>query len=150
MKKIIFTLVVIFLVFNLQAAISYDWSAAYAHKKEISALPTQVKKMSAEDFVSLTPERYKEVTGKKLGLFGKAKLKAAQKIVRSNGMDATQDGGGINKGLYIALSIFFLGWLAMGILDNWSGNNWIIDLLLYFLVWLPGFIFAMIKMGDYF
>lgn len=52
--------------------------------------------------------------------------------------------------LYIIMAIFWLGWLAMGINDNFSGYDWLISLLLYFLFWLPGFIFTLIKMGKYY
>lgn len=52
--------------------------------------------------------------------------------------------------LYILLAIFWLGWLAMGINDNWNGYDWLISLLLYFLFWLPGFIYTLIKMSKYY
>lgn len=52
--------------------------------------------------------------------------------------------------LYVLLAIFWLGWLAMGINDNWAGYDWLISLVLYFLFWLPGFIFTLIKMGKYY
>ncbi|MES2479828.1 MAG: hypothetical protein V4561_12130 [Bacteroidota bacterium] len=52
--------------------------------------------------------------------------------------------------LYILLAIFWLGWLAMGINDDWAGYDWLISLLLYILFWLPGFIFTLIKMSKYY
>ena len=56
----------------------------------------------------------------------------------------------ISQALYIILSIFWLGWLAMGINDNFQGYEWILCLVLYCLFWLPGFIYSLIKMGDYY
>lgn len=56
----------------------------------------------------------------------------------------------IPQGLYILLSIFWLGWLAMGINDDWNGTDWLISLLLYCLFWLPGFIYSLVKMKKYY
>lgn len=56
----------------------------------------------------------------------------------------------IPQGLYIVLAIFWLGWLAMGINDDWNGSDWLISLLLYILLWLPGFIYTLIKMNKYY
>jgi len=52
--------------------------------------------------------------------------------------------------LYIILAIFPLGWLGMGINDNFEGYNWLISLLLYILGWLPGLIYTLIMMKDYY
>ena len=51
---------------------------------------------------------------------------------------------------YILLSIFWLGWLAIGINDDWTGARWLIALILYILFWLPGFIYSLIMMGHYY
>lgn len=102
-------------------------------------------KMDLETFKSLTPEKYQELTGKKLGFFGKLKLKAAQKMVSKQAKTAE-----ISKGLYIVLAILGFGWLAMGLLDDFGGSDWIISLVLYFLLWLPGFIYTLIKMKKYY
>jgi hypothetical protein len=56
----------------------------------------------------------------------------------------------ISQALYIVLSIFWLGWLAMGINDDFQGYEWVLCLVLYCLFWLPGFIYSLIKMGDYY
>ncbi|MGC4058828.1 MAG: hypothetical protein QM743_12025 [Chitinophagaceae bacterium] len=52
--------------------------------------------------------------------------------------------------LYVILAIFWLGWLAMGINDDFEGYDWLISLLLYILFYLPGLIFTLIKMGKYY
>ena len=59
-------------------------------------------------------------------------------------------GDAIPKWLYIVLAIFGLGWLGMGINDNFNGSDWLISLLLYILLWLPGFIYTLIKMSNYY
>lgn len=64
---------------------------------------------------------------------------------------ATANGGAeISKGLYIVLAIFGLGWLGMGLNDNFKGDEWLISLLLYILLWLPGFIYTLVKMKKYY
>lgn len=52
--------------------------------------------------------------------------------------------------LYIILAIFPLGWLGMGLNDNFTGSDWLISLILYLLMWLPGFIYTLIKMNKYY
>ncbi len=56
----------------------------------------------------------------------------------------------ISKGLYVVLAIIALGWLAMGINDNFSGYEWLLSLLLYILGWLPGVIYTLIMMKKYY
>lgn len=60
------------------------------------------------------------------------------------------DSAAISKGLYIVLAIFALGWLGMGINDDFQGYHWLISLLLYILGWLPGVIYTLVMMGDYY
>ncbi len=105
-------------------------------------------KQSVEKFLSLTPAKVQEMTGKKMTLKEKIAFKLAQSKVKKQ----MKKGGGsdIPKGVYILLAFFGLAWIAMGIMDNWSGNNWWVNLILTFLFWLPGFIHALIKMKDYY
>ena len=56
----------------------------------------------------------------------------------------------ISKGLYIVLALFGWSWLAIGLLDDFAGSTWIVNLLLTFLFWLPGFIHALIVMKKYY
>lgn len=62
-------------------------------------------------------------------------------------------GGGsdnIPMPLYVVMSIFFLGWLAMGINDNFKGWDWVISLALYILAYIPGLIYTLIMMKNYY
>ncbi len=59
-------------------------------------------------------------------------------------------GAEISKALYVVLAFFWLGWLAMGINDNFEGWDWVISLALYCILWLPGFIYTLIKMKKYY
>ncbi len=104
------------------------------------------KQMSVETFINLTPAKYQELTGQKLGWAKKIQLKMAQKLLKGK----KAGNADISKGLYVVLAIIGLGWLAMGLLDDWSGNDWIIALVLSFLFIIPGIIYALIKMKKYY
>lgn len=74
----------------------------------------------------------------------------------------------IDKTLYIVLSILGLGWLAVGLNEDWQGNNWLIALGIglggvfvfgllglfffpfFFLMFVPGLIYALMKMKNYY
>lgn len=101
-----------------------------------------------EGFIKLTPAEYQKMTGQKLTLKEKLKLKAAQMMVKKQLRKAGD--ASIPQALYVVLAIFGFGWLAMGIMDNWSGNNWWINLILSLLFWLPGLIHALIVMKNYY
>ena len=70
--------------------------------------------------------------------------------IKAEKMANAKGGAEISKGLYIVLAIFGLGWLGMGLNDNFKGDEWLISLLLYILFWLPGFIYTLIKMKKYY
>lgn len=103
--------------------------------------------MGMEQFLTLTPKKYREITGKRLGIKNTLKLKAAQKVFRKKMKKGAAD---ISKGLYIVLAIFGFGWLALGLLTDFEGNDWWINLILTILCWLPGLIHALIRMKDYY
>lgn len=105
-------------------------------------------KQSVEKFLSLTPAKIQEMTGKKMTL----KEKIAFKLVQAKVKKQVKKGGSaeIPQVLYVILAILGFAWIAMGIMDNWSGNNWWVNLILTLLFWLPGLIHALIKMKDYY
>lgn len=146
--KITYLFLLCFLVFSqtTNATVATITTVGQYQKPEIQALSPEFQQMKVEDFLTLTPSKYKELTGKRLGLMNTLKLKAAQKLFKKQ----TNAGGSISKGLYIVLAIFGLAWIAMGVMDDWSGSTWIINLVLTLLFWLPGFIHALIKMGQYY
>ncbi len=51
---------------------------------------------------------------------------------------------------YIILSIFALGWLAMGINDSFHGFDWVLSLILYIIFYLPGLIYSIVMMSKYY
>jgi uncharacterized membrane protein YqaE (UPF0057 family) len=99
--------------------------------------------------LALTPEKYRQMTGQRLGIVKSMELKWAQKKLRHS---SNQEGGNasIPKWLYIVMAIFALGWLALGIITGFKGNDWWIALLLYFLFIIPGIIYSLIVMKKYY
>jgi hypothetical protein len=51
---------------------------------------------------------------------------------------------------YVLLCIIALGWLAMGLNDNFAGFEWVLSLVLYILFYFPGLIYSLIMMGKYY
>jgi uncharacterized membrane protein YqaE (UPF0057 family) len=146
MKKILTLLLMAVICLNLNAAVSGNWSSQLGDRPEMKALTPEMVQMQMEQFLSLTPKKYKEMTGQKLTLKQTVQLKAAQKMVKKH-----MKGEDIPKGLYILAAIFGWAWLIMGIKDDWSGNNWWVNLILsWVLCWIPGVIHAFIKMKEYY
>jgi hypothetical protein len=56
----------------------------------------------------------------------------------------------IPKIAYIILAIVGLGWLGMGLNDNFEGFDWILSLILYLIFYFPGLIYTLIMMGNYY
>ncbi|MCS7037945.1 MAG: YqaE/Pmp3 family membrane protein [Saprospiraceae bacterium] len=150
MRLVVFTLALMVLSFHSVFAIErseHRTVEAFRHAAEVQALTPQMLQMGVEEFLELTPAKYREITGERLGFKNTLKLKAAQKFLKKE-MQKGDDG--ITKGLYILLAILGLAWIAMGVKSDWSGSDWIVNLLLTVLCWLPGFIHALVKMKDYY
>jgi uncharacterized membrane protein YqaE (UPF0057 family) len=103
--------------------------------------------MSLEEIASLTPKKFQEITGKKLSLKETIAFKMAQKQLKKQMKNP--NGEGIPKGLYIVLAIFGWGFIGIGLATDWKGNDWWVCLLLSFLCWIPGVIYALVKMKNY-
>ncbi|HTM91850.1 MAG TPA: YqaE/Pmp3 family membrane protein [Flavisolibacter sp.] len=121
------------------------------------------EKISLMDMSRIKVKEFESLTGNKMSLANKLGFKLFQKQMRNSiNYDGTintkkfakamakADSPAISKGLYIVLAIFGLAWIGMGVMDNWKGNNWWVNLILTLLFWLPGFIHALIKMKDYY
>jgi uncharacterized membrane protein YqaE (UPF0057 family) len=94
----------------------------------------------------MTPAKYKKLTGKKLGLKNTVMLKAAQKKVKKAMGNAPSD---LDKSVYIVLAIF-IPFVAVGIVTDWQGSDWIWALVLSFICGIPGIIYALVKMKKYY
>ena len=102
--------------------------------------------MNLEAFLEMTPSKFEELTGKKLGLKETVKMKFAQKRVAK----LVSKKPAIESGIYVLLAIIGLGWVAMGLNDDWKGSDWITNLILTFLCWLPGLIHALTKKSKWY
>ena len=72
------------------------------------------------------------------------KVEKIKKFLQKGGSDK------LSKGLYILLAIIGWGFLGMGLVSDWEGSDWIICLVVSFLFILPGLIYALIKMKNYY
>jgi len=146
-KLTLFVVLAVFTVFSAQASfpmkeVAIDRNSPNYVNDDMSKL----MKGNVVDFLKMTPKQFEKMTGKKLTLKETMKLKAAQLMLKKD----AKKGGDISKGLYIVLAIFGFAWIAMGIMDDWSGNNWWVNLLLTCLCGIPGLIHALVKMKNYY
>ncbi|MFK8057495.1 MAG: hypothetical protein AB8F78_15325 [Saprospiraceae bacterium] len=82
---------------------------------------------------------------------GALALKVAQKnIKKMSKAKAGSRAEDIPKGLYILAVLLGWGFLVMGLMDDWEGNNWWVNLILSILCWLPGVIHGLVKMKEYY
>lgn len=114
---------------------------------ELKTVTPELLQMTVQQFLSLTPAKYKAITGKKLGVKKSIELKAAQTLLKKKMSSRAAD---IPKGLYIVLAILGWGFLAIGLLTDWKGNDWWINLLLSLLCLIPGIIHALVNMKKYY
>lgn len=148
MKKILTLLIVLLAMTNSYAIVSNYTANNPEVKNQIQELGAEFENLALDDFLNMTPKKYREITGERLGIKNAVKLKAAQKFLKKQQRKA--GGSDISEGVYILLAILGLGWLAMGLIDDWDGNNWIIGLVLSLLCWLPGVIYSLVKKDEYF
>lgn len=131
---------------NSNAAVKATWADDFKGQPEVQSLSPEMLQMGLDDFLSLTPKKYKEMTGEKLGFKKTLELKAAQKFIKKQMKKDPE----FSKGLYVLLAILGLAWVAMGVMDDWEGSDWIVNLILTVLCWLPGLIHALTKMKKYY
>lgn len=120
--------------------------APLAANAEVTQIDPELGKLNVEKFISLTPSEFEKMTGKKLGWKKTLAMKAAQKKMKKE-MPASPDD--LSKELYIVLAIL-ISFVAVGIASDWKGGDWVINLLLSCLCWIPGVIHALIKMKNYY
>ena len=102
--------------------------------------------VNGKSLTNITPNDIQKLTGKKLSLKEVIKLKAAQKLLKAK---AKKGGDGYSKGIFILVALLGWSWLLMGIHDDFSGNTWLVNLLLTALCFLPGLIHSFVHMKDY-
>ncbi|WP_235297167.1 YqaE/Pmp3 family membrane protein [Portibacter marinus] len=146
MKKVLLFSLFLIMGFSAKAVHSINWAQQFGDEPKVQALTPEMTKLAVDQFLALTPKAYKEMTGERLGFKKTIQLKAAQKFIKAK-KNGAED---IEKGLYIVLAILGLGFIAMGLMDDWEGNNWWVNLILTALCWIPGVIHALIKMKEYY
>lgn len=130
---------------NAQAAIATLTVEQFQHQTAVKNLSPEMLKMNVDQFLTLTPSKYKEMTGKRLGLVNTVKLKVAQKMLKKE----LKQGRGISKTAYILIAIFVMPFLAVGLATDFQGNDWVYCLLWTLLCGIPGVIYALVKMKNY-
>lgn len=147
MKRLLTLFVMALVCLQLNAAsMTGNWATALGDQPEVKAITPEMAQLGLDQFLALTPKKYKEMTGKRMTIKQTVTLKAAQKIVKKH-MKKEPD---ISKGLYIVLAILGWAWLVMGLMDDFNGSDWIVNLVLTILCWLPGVIHALVKMKKYY
>lgn len=142
-------------------AMTFMFTASYAYVVDIhpttdeetltlEELSDGLENLTVDDILSMTPKKYKEITGKKMGLKNAVKLKMVKKKIRKFNKHKTGTNAEVSRGLYIFLAIIGWGFLGMGLNDDWQGNDWIICLVLGFLTCIGGLIYALIKKDKYY
>ncbi len=138
------------MVFSLSAMASTSstaWLSMFENEPESKEFMQEMPEMTMKEFLQLTPKKIEELTGRKLTIAETMKLKAAQRLVKKELADPNGD---LEKTVYIVLAIVGLGFVGIGILDDWQGSDWIIALVLSLLCWLPGVIYSLVKMKNYY
>ncbi|MFT6938496.1 MAG: uncharacterized membrane protein YqaE (UPF0057 family) [Saprospiraceae bacterium] len=111
----------------------------------IFAASSQSSAIQLSDAISVTSSDV--VPGKKLTLKERVILKRAKKALKQ-GIKPNEEA--ISKGLYILLALIGWGFLGIGLMSDWEGSEWIICLVLTVLFYIPGLIYALIKMKNYY
>ena len=135
------------MVFLLSApAFAVGTAVVPKEQSQMAKVDPALAGMSVEAFLQLTPMKYEELTGRTMSIEQIQTLKATQQALRAEVMAQPK----IDKTVYILLALLGLGWLALGIVSDWEGNDWLVNLLLTILCWLPGVIHALFVMKKYY
>jgi uncharacterized membrane protein YccF (DUF307 family) len=114
MKRFIpnFVLSLSFLLVSLNAhAIVVDQPAAVA---EMETMAKSFENYTTADFLALTPKRFREKTGKRLGMMGSIALKVSQKHLKKAAAENPDAPAGGSKSQITALLLcFFLGGIGI-------------------------------------
>ena len=148
MKKLVTLVVLLTLAIQSQAIHRINWTERFQENTDVQAVTPDMGQLALDKFLDMTPAKYRELTGERMGVKKALQMKAAQTFIKKE--LKSEGSSDISEGLYILLAILGLGWVAMGILDDWDGKNWITCLILSLLCWLPGLIYALTKKGDYY
>jgi hypothetical protein len=113
MKKIL-TLLALALVtsWSVNAATRAVWPEEVKNQPEVQSLIQETGQTTVEDFLNMTPQKYKEMTGEKMGLKKTIALKAAQKAVKKE-LKRSGSAAGSKSQLVALLLVIFVGGLGI-------------------------------------
>ena len=115
----------LFVAGNIQAAANLALPEDVKNQPEISEIISETGQSDVEAFLNLTPSKYKEMTGEKMGLKKTIALKAAQKAVKKQ-MSGKSAAGAKSQLVALILVIFvgvlgihrfYLGYTVIGIIQ---------------------------------
>ena len=133
---------------------SYAFSVVETTEPMTQVLPNNQSRL--DQILHLTPKRFRELTGRKMNTKERIALHVAKKeIKKGQEKMAKKTGpskkmGYMKKEIYILLALIGLGIIGVGENTGWSGNDWVICLILSLLTCIGGMIYALIKMQDYY
>ncbi|HRD80781.1 MAG TPA: TM2 domain-containing protein [Saprospiraceae bacterium] len=127
MKKSILLqfVLMLFVAGNIQAAANLALPEDVKNQPEISEIISETGQSDVEAFLNLTPSKYKEMTGEKMGLKKTIALKAAQKAVKKQ-MSGKSAAGAKSQLVALILVVFvgvlgihrfYLGYTVIGIIQ---------------------------------
>lgn len=113
MKKSILLqfVLMLFVAGNIQAAANLALPEDVKNQPEISEIISETGQSDVEAFLNLTPSKYKEMTGEKMGLKKTIALKAAQKAVKKQ--MSGKSAAGAKSQLVALLLVIFVGGLGI-------------------------------------
>lgn len=138
------------------------FSATASVETPSAITPEQAQKMeaflttlSAKDVNNFTIRDAEKLAGRKLTFKEKIGFKVAKMKMKRKGINSLFSGDGksapgIEKGIYILIAIVGFPFLSVGLASDWEGSDWLYCLLWTCLCWLPGFIYALMKMKKYY
>ncbi len=112
MKRILTLIVLALTAWNLNAATQAVWPEEVKGQPEVQAFIGETGQTSVDDFLNLTPKKYKEITGENLGLKKTIALKAAQKAVKKE-LKRNAGAAGAKSQLVALLLVIFVGGLGI-------------------------------------
>jgi uncharacterized membrane protein YqaE (UPF0057 family) len=127
-----------------------------ANAEQAKKIEAMLGKMSSKDLSNLSIREVEDLTGHKFSFKEKVALKVLKmkaKKMKKKAAEMSAGTGhsapGLEKGTYIILAIL-IPFVAVGLATDWEGNDWLVCLLLTCLCGIPGIIYALIKMKDYY
>lgn len=147
------TIVLLFFCGQIMAVNQYNWKKELKTHQYTDGFSEVLPLINLDEFMDMDARSFKRFTGEKLGLKDRFRLWTAKKFILKNLKDrelAKSYNTDMPQIGYIILALLGFGWLAIGVLDNWSGQYWIISLILYLLFYIPGLIYTLLIMGNYY